>query len=297
VTVQGLQGSGSSAQAVSLTNTGVSTYNWFVNGGLGGPILIRADSIALNQSTLNTGSIESRGGAITLVSSGGLDIRNSSLDTHSLCGVCGRRGGPVTLQAGTEIDLSGTSINARNAGTITMEVPVISLRGSRLDVSGGAFGVGGAGGTISLTGTKAVSLTEGTVLDADVFPPPNTQGGGTILINGGAKFTSDHSTISAQSGLEASGTIHMEANKIQLTDTTVTTSVSGDPQTVGGTISVDAKNTTLTNSQLLSTATEGNGGTITINSKVLQQNPSSVIDASSLSGTGGTVTINGVVQP
>jgi filamentous hemagglutinin family protein len=297
VTIQGLQGSGSSAQAVSLTNTGVSTSNFALNSSTGGPILIRADNIALNQSNLSTVSGDFFAGAITLVSSGGLDIRNSGLDTHTLCGVCGRRASPVTLQAGTEIDLTGTSIDARTSGTITMDAPVISIRGSRLDVSGIAFA--SEGGTISLTGTKAVSLTNGTVLDADMgnFAPPNTLGSGTILINGGAKFTSDHSTISAQSGFGNGGTIHMEANRIQLTDTTVTTSVSGGPETVGGRITVDAKNTTLTNSQLLSTATEGHGGTITINSNVVHQNPSTVIDASSQTGTDGTVTINGVVQP
>jgi hypothetical protein len=60
---------------------------------------------------------------------------------------------------------------------------------------------------------------------------------------------------------------------------------------------VDAKNTTLTNSQILSTATEGHGGTIDITSHVLHQDASSVIDASSQSGTDGTVTINGIIQP
>jgi hypothetical protein len=60
---------------------------------------------------------------------------------------------------------------------------------------------------------------------------------------------------------------------------------------------VDAKNTTLTNSQLLSTATEGHGGTVDITSHVLQQDANSVIDASSQSGTDGTVTINGIIQP
>jgi hypothetical protein len=68
------------------------------------------------------------------------------------------------------------------------------------------------------------------------------------------------------------------------------------PQTVGA-ITVDAKSTTLTNSQILSTATEGQGGTIDITSPVLHRDGGSVIDASSQTGTDGTVTINGVIQP
>jgi len=180
-------------------------------------------------------------------------------------------------------------------GPISLVAPVISLSGSTLTSSSGAFG---PAGPITLTGTQAVSLTNGTVLSADTpFGFSGSPNGGTILINGGAKFTSDHSTISAQSGFGNGGTIQIGANKVGLTESQFTTSVSGGPQTVGGHITVDAKNTTLTNSQLLSTATQGQGGTITINSNALHQDPSTVIDASSQSGTNGTVTINGVIQP
>lgn len=57
-----------------------------------------------------------------------------------------------------------------------------------------------------------------------------------------------------------------------LTDTQFNTSVTGGPRTIGGSMTMNGKNTSLTNSQILSTATEGYGGTITINSKVLNQN-------------------------
>ena len=50
------------------------------------------------------------------------------------------------------------------------------------------------------------------------------------------------------------------------------------------------------NSQVLSTATDGQGGTIKITSPLLLR-IGNVIDASSQSGTGGAVTINAVVQP
>ena len=76
-----------------------------------------------------------------------------------------------------------------------------------------------------------------------------------------------------------------------MTDTQVTTSVSGGPQTVGGKITMDAKNVTLKNSQLLSTATEGQGGTIDITTHKLHRDARSVIDVSSQFGTDGTVTI------
>jgi hypothetical protein len=166
-----------------------------------------------------------------------------------------------------------------------MAAPIISLRGSTVVVIG-------VPGTISLTGTKAVNLNS-TVLSADSF-----RVGGTIQINGGARFTSQQSTISAQgSSFGNSGTIHVDANKIELTDSHLNTSTSGGPGSVAGSIVVDAKKITLTNSQILNTATEGTGGTINITSKSIHKDSNSVIDASSQSGTHGTVTINGVIQP
>ena len=266
LTIQGLQGSGTSAKTVSLTDMFVRTLSG--TSGNGGPILIRGGNIALNGTTMFATSYSGTA-AITLVSKGGLDIRNSLLETDSVLAT----GGTINFNAGTGIDITNSTINAfsiegLNGGTISMAAPFISIGGSGLDVwSGGS----GHGGTISLTGARAVSLSNGTVLDADgilnqstLINPPPIANGGTILINGGRLFTSQQSTISAQSELGNGGTIHIEAHKVGLTDTQITTSVSGGPQTVGGTITVDAKNTTLTNSQILSTATEGHGGTIGI---------------------------------
>jgi len=292
VTIQGLQGSGSSAQAVSLTNTGVSTASGRF-GSNGGPSLIRADNIALNQSRLDASSFDATGGAISLLSRGALELVDSFVTSQGFL----NNGGTVDLRSGSSINATNTFISTLShfevgAGPITLVAPVISLSGSTLTTNAGASFL--SAGSITLTGTKAVSLTNGTVLSTDATNP----GGGTILINGGAKFTSDHSTISAQSQIFGNGgTIQVKANKVELTDSQLTTSVTGGPQTVGGHITVDAKNTTLTNSQLLSTATQGQGGTIDITTHVLHQDASSVIDASSQSGTNGTVTINGVIQP
>jgi hypothetical protein len=194
--------------------------------GNGGPLLIQGDNIALNRTIMFATSYSGTA-AITLVSKGGLDIRNSLLETDSVLAT----GGTFTFNAGRGIDITNSIINAfsskgLNGGTITMAAPVISIggtfRASRLDVSSGGSG---HGGTISLTGTKAVSLTDGTVLNADGFlnqstliTPPPIADSGTILINGGGLFTSQQSTISAQSALGNGGTIHIEANKVALTD-------------------------------------------------------------------------------
>jgi hypothetical protein len=291
VTIQGLQGSESYARSVSLTNTVVNAVSHTCECGPGhdgGPIRLQADKIALNQSTLEASGGQLSGGVITLMSTGGLDIWNSSILTRSDFA----SGGTVDMQAERGIHLTNTIIDASapfsgRGGSVTLAAPVIALRGSRLTVGGPGFGF--IDGLITLTGTKSVSLNDTMVSanDSNFFDR-----GGTILINGRGLFTSQHSTISARGG-----TIQVEAARVTLTDTLLTTSTAGGPQTVGSSITVDAKNTTLTNSQILSTATEGNGGTINIASPKFNQDASSVIDASSQFGTNGTVTINGVIQP
>jgi filamentous hemagglutinin family protein len=279
VTIQGIQGLESFAHAVSLTNTEVAT-GILDRGPFGGPILIKADNIALNQSTLN--ALGFQGGPITLVSRGSLDMQNSTLINGTVFAI----GGPIDLTAGTSINLTSATINAGGTigGSITMAAPVISLSGSSLSVGTD----GGPAGTISLTGTKAVSLS-GSTLDAS----SELLLGGTIQIHGGA-FTSQQSRMFVGS-LATGGTIQIHATTVKLIDSQLNASVfEGQP---AGMITIDAKTTSLTNSQILSTNFGGPGGTIAITSPKFQQDAQSVIDASSQSGTNGTVTINGVIQP
>jgi filamentous hemagglutinin family protein len=349
VTIQGLQGSGSFAHEISLVDTVVSTFSLLPDVIAGtGPVLLQANNIALSQSTLESTVRNSTGGSITLVSRGALDIQNSRLTTDN-CGICGVAG-TIKLNAGRSINITNTSIGASGptGGTIAMDAPIVSLRGSALAVEGVVSGLirlsgtkavslngsvlnanghlgsggtiqidggarftseqstisalsdfGGSGGIISLRATKVVSLS-GTRLD--VSTP--SQVGGIIQIDAGALFTSQQSTLTTQSNFQlgpaSGGSIQVKAKKIELTDTLLTTShiplIEGTIS-AGGTIALDAKNTTLTNSQILSTSVNGPGGIINIRSPRFHQNASSVIDASSQFGPDGTVTINGVIQP
>ena len=298
MTIQGLQGKGTFAHSVSLANTSVNTTNSTsgeagLGAGFGGPILMQADNLTLNHSALNSSNAGNHSaGPITLLSKGSLDIRDSSIRADSGHGSFGPN--IVDLHAGRRIQITDSDISARSAelsaGSITMVAPRISLSGSTLDVSG----FDGSSGTISLTATKAVTLTNGTILSADGHFSP----GGIIRINGGGQFTSQKSTISAQTFFAGNGgTIQVRAKTVNLTDTLLMTSTFSGPGSVGGSITVDAQKTTLSNSQFLSTATEGNGGTVEITSPRFKLDGSSVIDASSQLGTDGTVTINGDIQP
>ena len=274
MTIQGLHGSGTFAGSISLTNSEVSSTSCCIVAN-SGSIVMRADNMALNQSTLNASAGDGPAGPITLVSRGSLDIRNSRLLTTAFLAL----GGPVDLTAGRNIDLIGTVINttAINGGPISITAPTISLSNSTLTTRG-AYPEFENRGTISLTATKAVNLSNGTVLS--VFG--GFDQAAFIRINGGALFTSRQSTISGS-------TIQINASTVKLTETQVTASTSVG---LAGTITLDAKNTTLTNSQILTPAIEGTGGTININSPRFHQDASSAINA-----TNGTVTINGVIQP
>jgi filamentous hemagglutinin family protein len=281
ITIQGLQGSGTYAHAVSLGNTEIASTGPGI--GAGGSITIWGDKISVNHTRLDADGFAG-GGPISLLSRGSLCIQDSRLVATAWSFA-----GTVDLRAGTSLNVTGTSIDAHSndsrGGSITMAAPSISLRSSTVNVNGRFDG----GGSISLTGTKAASLANGTVLSADGIGGNS----GTIVIHGGSKFTSQGSTISARGN---GGTIQVQANTIQMTDSTLTSSTSGGPGSVGGSITMDANSTTLMNSQILSTATDGPGGNINITSPTFSQT-GSVIDASSQTGTDGTVTINGVVQP
>jgi hypothetical protein len=298
VTIQGLQGSGTSAHAMALSNTFVSTSSNFgadlTPVVTGGPIVFRAGNIALNQSGLLSNSIEGAAGTIVLESAGRIKIHSSTLQAKSVFNA----GGTIDLRAGTAIDLTGTDIRAyselgfsRTPSTITLSAPFISLHSSRLSVSTEGAGLPGI---ISIAGRKAVRLTNGTVLEADNFlavPGAPLPSGGNISIEGGALLTIDHSTISAQSPHNG-GTINLGAKGlVAVNDSLLTTAVSGGPQTLGGTITVDAPAVKIKNSQILSTATEGQGGIIEITSHNRHPVTNSVINATSQFGTDGTVTI------
>lgn len=299
VTIQGLRGSGTSAHAIALLNTFVSTSSNFgadvTPVVTGGPIVFRADNIALNQSGLLSNSIEGAAGAIVLESAGRITIHNSTLQAKSVS----NGGGTIDLRAGTAIDLTGTDIRAYSEigfsprpSIITLSAPFISLNSSRLSVATGGNAL--LPGIISIAGRNAVRLTNGTVLEADNsvgVPGAPLTSGGHISIDGGALLTIDHSTISAQAPHHG-GTINLGAKGLVVVhETLLTTAVSGGPQTVAGAITVDAPAVKIKNSQILSTATEGQGGVIEITSHNRHPVTNSVMNATSQFGTDGTVTI------
>ncbi len=262
-----------------------------------GTIEVTAYHALLEQSVIRASSGTTHNGGKVMFDVDTLSATDSFILTSGVSRGDGS-GGTVDLRAGTRIDLAATDVNAStrtaHGGTITMTSPVISMSGSTLNVSGGGLD-GGPGGTINLTATQAMNLTN-TSLAAGSGNEARLVPAGIILINGGQLFTAQQSMISAEATL--GGTILVQACSISLTDSQVITSTGGaNPFTTAGHTALGAKNITLSNSQILSSAFGGEGGTIDITTPVLRHNASSVVNASSQFGTDGTVTINGIIQP
>ena len=185
----------------------------------------------------------------------------------------------VTLPFPTEISSTTTS-SAGNAGRVHIVTPTLHLADQAV-ISASSQSVGhagtividaarnittdhgtitaagqGQGGNVRLHAGKSVQIQNGSLISADNTGLGNA---GNIVIQAGKSFVSRDSAVSAQAGQGHGGTIHVEAHKVGLKDTRVTTSVFGGPQTVGGNIAFDGHTVSIENSQILSTATEGQG--------------------------------------
>ena len=222
--------------------------------------------------------------------------------------------------------IQSQSFSQGKAGNVFLTAHSVALlEGGRIDAS--ALGAG-AGGTITVNAADAINLSgQGNGLQTSIATTSNDSGfGGNISLMAGTSITvSDQALITAKSaGTGNAGNITLTAgDTIRLVDSSVTsaasvasggnvkftapnliqiingqivTLVQGGAQTVGGNINIDPQFVVLQNSQILATATQGNGGNITIAGNVVMVDPGSVIDASSALGVSGQVAIQAPVN-
>lgn len=286
----------------------------------------RAGDISVNVRTLNMFN----GGHIVIASPGyggsPGDINITASQSISMAGMGTGIGGPIPIMSSVsgKVHLvtptlhldKGATVFSGQAGHIVLDVDHLSVqREARIESTG-------QGGTIVINAAKDIALDHGTLTatvpdfagqagnvhlhagksilvqngslisaDAGTGEIGSLFNAGNIVIQSGRSVVIRDSSVSARAPQGNGGTITVDAKNVALKDSQLTTSVSGGPETVGGRISVDAKNVTLRNSQILSTATEGQGGTINIRSHALHRDTRSVVDASSEFGTDGTVII------
>lgn len=297
-----VNGSGPIPGTFSRINSGTFGF------GNAGNILIQSPRLTINHGTVRAQS-EQQASA----NAGSIDIAVGTLQITNGEGILTTSvgsGGDIVINASRSIEISGSrgisseASGSGKAGNISITTPMLSIDGSGVCGNCGIpFGIDartsskGDAGNIVLNVNKLTIKNGGQITSSSVQGGELTGNAGTITLQGSSgpgtaatSVTLDNSTISATSVASNGGTIHIEAKKVGLTDSQLTTSVSGGPQTVGGHITIDANKVTLDNSQVLSTATEGHGGTIGITTHKLHSTDS-VIDATSQFGTDGTVTI------
>jgi filamentous hemagglutinin family protein len=247
----------------------------------------------------DNGTISVFGGPVTgrmnLHAGESIQIRNGSLISANNGEFSG---GHIVIQAGRSFVSRDSTVSAQpgfasNGGTIDVDAKQVTLTNSRLTTAVSNVDSNSIGGKITVN-AKDVMLK-----NSQLLSNAETGTGGAISIQADRVQLTEGATISAASASsemsgffpKKGGTIDVDAKQVTLRDSQLTTSVDGGPQSLGGQITVDVKDVTLRNSQILSTAPEGQGGTINIRSHALRRDARTVIDASSQFGTDGTVTI------
>ena len=303
------------------------------NTGDGGPIQITAESILMSATNITndllvrhraaSGGTElvtglfadalgfGRGGSIT-IRTGALEVDdgatlNTSVSTSSIPAgfPVNAKGGAIDVtadtiviggqnsagqRAGISAD-SRTTVVAADAGDILLVAPNVLLRDGGF-ISTSTLGLG-KGGNIAVNAANA-ALNNGALISAKSVGSGNA---GTIALNASDTIRLVDSTVTSEATVASGGNIKFAApNLIQIVNGQIITRVQGGAQTAGGDINIDPQFVVLQNSQILATATQGNGGNITIAGNVVMVDPLSRIDASSALGVSGQVAIQAPVN-
>ena len=251
-------------------------------------ITIKAKDIVVTQkSIINSAAFASGpGGNITIVA-----------DTLQVTdGAQLSSGSTKAPNRGQLLEILGGVSPTGHGGNITIQT--LGPKGSVL-VDGKGSGIlattegTGAGGNISLTAGKSISVSNGGTISAS--STGNKSGNaGSITVNAGQQLdlTNGSSiTTTTQSRQANGGNIDIRAiDRVRLVDSTISTSVNG-AEGSGGNIFIDPKVVILEGSKVTAQAVGGSGGNITFVTPLFLADSASVVSASSQRGPSGTVTI------
>ncbi len=257
ITIQGLA---SPAEAVSLTNSAVLTSA--EDTGQGGDIHLFAKSVTLDNAVISATANAGDAGSIVIDTTGNtVTSSQSRITTEASTGA----GGSISLKSPSSINLAGTTVSAT--------------------VTGGTK----PGGDVALTAGQEIVLSNGTVIAAE---SGGTGDAGTVTLNAGQQFLSTNSQVTTEASQASGGNITVLAGQLlRLRNSSLSTSVFGGPQTIGGDIFIDPRFVILQGSQIIAQAFQGQGGNINILAGLFLADPNSVVSASSQLGVSGSVSI------
>lgn len=279
------------ADILSIGNSGlVSTST--SQAGAGGVVNITSGALALTDSGRITSSTTGIGkaGTITVSLSGDLLVTGNATITADTAGA--GKGGSISVAADTVTlsakgSLAAASTGTGDAGNVSVAANniLIADRGSistRTDSTG-------SGGTITI-GTGLLQMESGGQISSSSGSSGNA---GNISITATDSVYVRDSSITTEALLADGGNIAIKApNTIRFDNSTLTASVNGEKETVGGNILIDPRFVLLKGSDVVATAHKGTGGNIDITSSVFLADNYSVVSAASELGFPGTVSIN-----
>jgi large exoprotein involved in heme utilization and adhesion len=218
----------------------------------------------------------------------------------------GRAGG-VVVQAG-HLNLSGGAqissdsgifggerlfVGAGAGGTVAVTATdAVTITGQDSGLSTSTSGAG-RGGDVTLQ-AQGLTLTNGARLAAESTGLGNA---GNVTVTTQAPFLLTNGSVVTRATQADGGNIQITTpTLVRLRDSTITAEVGGGASTVGGNITIDPQFVLLQNSQIVANAFEGRGGNIRIAAQqVFLADPASQVSASSALGINGQVDIRAPV--
>ena len=219
-------------------------------------------------------------------------------------GVAGR-GGDIQLQVRTLSLTNGAQITSSSGITQGNTLNVGTGQGGRIaiaaedavSISGRNSGIfsetkgPGRGGEIALQAGQ-LRLTDGAMISATSFGLGHA---GNLDLAATEMSLRGHSAITTAATQASGGNIMLRAgSRLLLEDSTLSASVAGGPETVGGTLTLDAPLIISQGSQILANAFAGKGAHQS-GAEVFLADPASLVSASSDLGISGTVDIQAPV--
>ena len=291
--------------ALSSTQGNVNIANSFVTSQTNGS---SGNAGAINMSTLH-GNIAlvdgtqvlnaTRGTTATL---GSIQIVANNLLLNGRSSIAGNNfttpvAGNIAITLDSQLTVTeGSFIQTTALGPANAADLIVKAR-DVLIADGGSLQSGtnssGAGGTIDVTATNQVSLTNNASITAS-STGKDSGNAGDIKINAGQQLelTNGSSiTTTTESAQANGGNIDIRAiDRIRLVDSTISTSVKGTEGS-GGNIFIDPKVVILEGSNVTAQAVGGAGGQIKFVTPLFLADSASTVSAQSQRGPNGTVTI------
>ena len=186
------------------------------NGGIGGIIRMAADEIHVSDSTITSENHGVGGGEITLTADDVLSVTDTLITSEYFGTQDGFFKADVTLTAGREVSIEGTTISTSThsplfvpAGLITIEAGGLRQRLDQAPVQGTTLAIhgsrivsdtigGGMAGSILLWAGD-ILVDGGSVISSQAFDTPGSAGASSIIAITALTLTIDGSSVSSAS--------------------------------------------------------------------------------------------------